>query len=116
MIDLKKSQADLFVWAKRNFGEPNDPNGSLNTVNEVLGMAEEMGELAHAVLKRQQKIREAADGSDMKEEIADAFADVVIFGLNAMSCEGIDAEQVLKEVIDKVLRRDWVNDPEGLNA
>jgi len=114
MIDLK--QKEIFEWAKKNFGEPNDPAGSLNTSNEIHGMQEELGELAHAYLKRVQKIREAADGSDMKEEIADAFADIIIFGMNAMSCEGIDAEETLKATIAKVLQRDWINDPEGVNA
>jgi len=114
MIDLK--QQALFEWAKRNFGELNAPNGSLNTSNEIHGMQEELGELSHAYLKRAQRIRDAADGSDMKDEIADAFADVVIFGLNAMSCEGIDAEEVLQATIAKVLQRDWINDPEGVNA
>ena len=75
-------------------------------------MSEELGELSHFVLKSKQKIREGAK-SNCEADIADAFADVVIYGLNLLSNRGIDAETALTETIKKVLQRDWVKDPTG---
>ena len=99
-------QNELNNWQKRNFG--------VSQVEDmVLGMAEEVGELAHLVLKRKQGIREASRGGDFKDEIADAFADAVVFGIQAMSLEGIDAGEALKKTIDEVLKRDFVNNPSG---
>ena len=100
MIDL--CQKELADWQRANFDAQNSTTEWL-----ALGMAEEVGELCHAILKRKQKIREGANGNDLKPEIADAFADVVIFGINLMSAEGLDAEQALRATIEHVLKRKW---------
>ena len=107
MIDLR--QKELSDWADLNFGDLR-----ADTMECIVGMIEELGELAHVVLKRKQRIREAADGGDFKLEIGDAFADVVIFGIQAMTCEGIDAEAVIKKTINTVLQRDFKNNPAGI--
>ena len=104
MIDLK--QEKLNEWQLKNFGES-------TTGVMIIGMAEELGELSHWYLKRKQGIREGANGGNFKAEIADAFADVVIYGIQAMSDEGIDAEQAIKETIEKVLARNWKDNPSG---
>ena len=97
---IRLHQEDLAKWNRQNFGE--QPSEHF-----ALGMAEEVGELCHFILKRKQKIREGATGQDLKGEIADAFADTVIFGIALMDNEGLDAERVLVETITKVLARDW---------
>jgi len=102
MIDLR--QKELARWQERNFG-------NVTSEKLALGMAEEVGELCHYILKRMQKIREAVDGQGVQEQIADAFADTVIFGINLMSSEDLDAEKVLEKTIEDILRRDWVNNP-----
>lgn len=105
MIDLK--QKELADWQEYNFG--------ISSVEDmVLGMSEELGELAHWILKRKQGIREGANGNDCKAEIADAFADVVVFGIQAMTYEGIDAEDAFSNTVMKVLKRDWRNNPQGI--
>jgi len=91
MVNLK--QKELADWQTRNFGQA-------NTHDLALGMAEEVGELCHFVLKRKQGIREG-NGHDCKPEIADAFADTMIYGIQLMTSEGLDAEKVLEEVIAK---------------
>ena len=101
MIDLR--QKELAEWQEKNFGK-------VCSERLALGMAEEVGELCHYLLKRKQGIREATN-SDVKAEIADAFADVVIFGINLMEVEEINAEHVLEKTIDSVLNRDWVKYP-----
>lgn len=82
------------------------------TFKMALGMSEEVGELCHWVLKRNQQIREA-NGKDCKAEIGDAFADTVIFGIQLMTAEGLDAEEIITDTINKVLKRDWKNNPAG---
>lgn len=108
MIDLK--QRELSEWQEKNFGKSGNTS---KTVWCVIGMSEELGELSHFLLKRKQKIREGASGGDLKKEIGDAFADVIIYGIQAMTCEGIDAEQVIKNTISEVLTRNFVNNPYG---
>lgn len=102
MISLR--QKELAKWQEKNFR-------NVTSEKLALGMAEEVGELCHYILKRMQKIREASDEQSVQAEIADAFGDTVIFGIQLMESEGLDAEKVLKKVIDDVLTRDWLSDP-----
>lgn len=101
-VDLR--QQELSEWQDKNFG-------IANVERLALGMAEEVGELCHFVLKRSQGIREGVSGKEAKEGIIDSFGDSVIFGIQIMSAEGISAEEALKIVIDKVLKRDWIKYP-----
>lgn len=95
MISLR--QTELAAWQEEIFGD---------TTSErmCLGMQEELGELAHCLLKRKQRIREGTH-SDLKEKIADAVADVMIFGIQLLHVEGLDAELVFSEVAEKILKR-----------
>ena len=105
MIDLK--QKELYEWQNRNFGiNPTDLE------RMALGMAEETGEVCHHILKGKQGIRGGVNGIN-KDEIADGVADTLIYGLQILSLLDIDAEEEISKVIDKVLRRDWINNPEG---
>lgn len=104
MIDLKLLQKELKTWEEYNFGKQ-DP------FKNLAGMTEELGELAHAMLKSSQGIREGVSG-DAKELIADAFADIVTYGINLLSKYDIDAESTLDQVIGEVLKRDWKKNPE----
>ena len=105
MVDLR--QKELFDWQTRNFGSHDDDD-----LRCTVGMAEELGELSHFILKSKQKIREGAN-SACEAEIGDAFGDVVIYGLNLLSKRGIDAEAMLAKTIETVLQRDWVKNPTG---
>lgn len=107
MIDLK--QKELKEWQIRNFGIHND-----DLLRCGLGMSEEVGETCHHILKGTQKIRGGINGLNI-EEIADGVADTLIYGLQILSLIGVDAEIVIKETIDKVLERDWLNKPCGDN-
>lgn len=105
MIDLK--QKELKEWQSKNFG--NYPDDALRC---AIGMAEEVGEVCHHVLKGTQKIREGINGIN-KEEVADGVADALIYGLQLLSTLGIDAEKEIAAVIEKVLQRDWKKNPSG---
>jgi NTP pyrophosphatase (non-canonical NTP hydrolase) len=103
MIDLK--QKEFQVWQEHNFGK-----GELSDM--IHGMAEEVGEMSHAYLKSKNKIR-GMTPELAKEKMADAFADTVVFGLQAMTALGLNAEEVLNKTFKEVLARDWKNNPEG---
>ena len=105
MIDLK--QKELHAWQVKNFGSHDD-----DALKCALGMAEEVGEVCHHVLKGTQRIRSGANGM-LHDEIADGVADTLIYGLQLLSVLGIDAESEIKAVIEKVLNRDWVQNPTG---
>lgn len=99
MIDLK--QKELAAWHLKNVGIK-----TKKSEWQFIGLVEEVGEMAHAILKRKQSIREVNH-----ESIADAFADIVIFGIQIMTCEGRNVEDVLSRTISEVLQRDWKKYP-----
>jgi len=101
MIDLR--QQELKKWHDYNFGEATSlPEW------QVLGVCEEAGELAHAILKMRQGIREST-----KEDAADAFGDIVIYGIQVMTLLGIDAEEAIRKTVSDVLKRDWKRFPKN---
>lgn len=104
-VPFSLRQKDFAEWQRQNFGGC--------TIEEMcLGMAEEVGEMAHWILKSKQGIR-GATPEQAKEKIADAFADTLVFGLQAMTCIGMDAEEVFTKVAKEVLARNWKENPNG---
>ena len=108
MISLR--QKELSDWQDRNFGN----SSTCKSEWCAIGMAEELGELSHWYLKRKQGIREGARGGNFKKEIADAFADMVVYGIQAMSDEGIDVEEAFSVTVKKVLARNWKDNSSGV--
>lgn len=101
-MNLIEIQAEHKAWIARNF-----PTQTRDEV--VLGMVEEMGELAHHLLKRAQGIR--GDGVDHDAEIRDACADLVIFMLGLADHEGFFVQDAVEEAWMQVRERDWVRFP-----
>lgn len=99
-------QADLADWQDKNFGVHDD-----DLLAFAVGMAEEVGEVCHHILKGRQGIREGVNGID-KAEVLDGVTDTLIYGLQILSRLGIDAEKEMPAIIQKVLSRNWVEDPE----
>ena len=110
MIDLKAIQQTQFAWQVENFD-----CSDLDRVKLMCstGAAEEVGELCHAVLKDVQNIREGTDKALIKEMVADAAGDIVIYVMGVCNFYGIDFEDALRETAAKVFKRDWVGDPES---
>lgn len=107
MIDLR--QKELRDWQDKNFGTHND-----TLMQCALGMAEEVGEVCHHVLKGSQGIRGGALGKGINsKEVADGVADTLIFGLQLLSVLGLDAEEEIAKVIERVLQRNWKENPTG---
>jgi NTP pyrophosphatase (non-canonical NTP hydrolase) len=69
-------------------------------------MIEELGELAHHMLKWTQGIRGTPD--EHRDGIEDALADIQIYLLDFAGRNGMDAAGILDKVWAKVQQRDWL--------
>lgn len=98
LATLQREQAE---WARRNFGE--QPAWC-----SVVGAMEELGELAHALLKSQQGIR--GTDEEHRAAAADAVADVIVFLAGFCSATKIDLEKTVRETWGEVKQRDWAKD------
>lgn len=98
---LRKLQDEQRPWVQHNFGDR--PSWM-----PLLGVMEEVGELAHAHLKKAQGIR---TNEDHDAKAADAVADIVIFLADYCSTVGIDLESVVLETWAEVRKRDWKANP-----
>jgi NTP pyrophosphatase (non-canonical NTP hydrolase) len=102
-MDLATLQSERNVWVAKNF--PGD-----RIEDSFMGAVEELGELAHHLLKRKQGIR--GDALMHTMEIKDAVADCVIFLAGVATHEQFDFGQAVQEAWDQVKNRDWVADPQ----
>jgi NTP pyrophosphatase (non-canonical NTP hydrolase) len=99
---LKKIQEEQKPWVKHNFGDR-------PTWMPLLGIMEELGELAHSFLKDAQGIRMSENhDAGMK----DAVADIVIFLCDFCSGQGYDLESLVINTWAEVKKRDWKADPD----
>ena len=91
-------QAEIHAWSVQNFGE------SPQTI-VTLGLAEEVGELCRAVLKREQGIRGSTE--EWTAEIHKELGDCVIKLLDIAAYEGVDLAEVACSRWAVVSRREW---------
>lgn len=96
---LRRIQLEHAEWAERNFGD------TQNLTNSALGVCEEAGELAHAVLKINQSIRGSRE--EHREAAADALGDIFIFACGVATALGLDLEECIVRTWDQVSQRDW---------
>lgn len=99
---LRRLQIEQRAWTEKNFGER-------PAWHPLLGLVEEIGELAHAYLKREQGIR--GTRAEHNEAIRDAIGDIVIYLCDFCSREHIDLQDAVTETWGRVSRRDWKTDP-----
>lgn len=101
-MHLREIQAEHRRWIEYNF-----PGETAHQA--VFGMTEELGELCHHLLKREQGIR--SDGVDHDAEIRDACADLVIFMMTVADNNGFDLMDAIEDAWNQVRERDWVKFP-----
>lgn len=99
VIDLGKLQEEIHDWQIHNF-----PDSGAN--EQLIGIVEELGELAHARLKARQQIR----AIDMYAE-QDAIGDMLIYLFNYCSEMGYSVEHIINETWKTVSLRDWLKYP-----
>jgi NTP pyrophosphatase (non-canonical NTP hydrolase) len=104
-LSIRDTQAEILAWSTKNFGAKVP---IAYDVSSFLGMVEEVGEIAHAILKMSQGIK----GTRAKHEadVIDGIADLMVFALDFAGRNGIDAEKALEQVWAKVKQRDFTRD------
>ena len=106
IFDLRRIQREQKTWATRNFGyvPPWQP---------LIGVVEELGELAHSHLKEVQNIR---TNEDHIAKGQDAVGDIVIYLIDYCNRRDWDFADIILETWKQVSARDWVNDKENGKA
>lgn len=104
-LQLSVLQRERDAWVAHNF--PGD-----EAVDSFMGAVEELGELAHAMLKHKQNIR-GMDDAVAKAAIKDAVADCIIFLAGIASHYNFDYGLAVQETWDRVKQRDWQAHPEN---
>lgn len=101
MISLRELTQQVGMWAHLNFGER-------PMHQQVLGICEEAGELAHAQLKLEQGIRGTYE--EHIAEMKDALGDIMIYAMDLCYVRGFDLEDIIGETWRNVSQRDWTKD------
>lgn len=100
-------QSRLHLWRQRNF-----PTADAD--QQLFGVVEEVGELAHANLKRKQGIRGTLEQHIAAER--DAVGDILIYLAGYCSYKGWDMLAIYQDTADHVTERDWIADPKSGKA
>jgi len=103
-IELVTLQARLAAWQANHFG-------AQPLVNQVLGVCEEAGELAHAALKHVQGIRGLKDPDALRAKASDALADLLVYSMQVATILRLDLLTTLVLTAREVMKRDWARDP-----
>ncbi|MFT5208243.1 MAG: NTP pyrophosphatase (non-canonical NTP hydrolase) [Candidatus Omnitrophota bacterium] len=100
-MELRQIQKEQDAWAKENFDNK-------KPYQAILGVTEEIGELAHSYLKMEQGIR----GSKEKhiELMKDAVGDSVIFLMDFCNQMDFDLQDLVEGTWDEVKKRNWKKD------
>ncbi len=101
---LRAFQTDHRFWLQHNFPDQ-------RAHQPLLGLAEEVGELAHAHLKMEQGIR-MLDRALYVAQAEDAVGDIMIYLASYCNTNGLDMAECLETAWEEVSERDWIQYPE----
>ncbi len=99
-MHIRTIQKDHRAWSERLWGEPL----SRPSHQPILGLTEEVGELAKAHLKSEEGLRSVSK-VEYREAKIDAVGDIFLFLCDYCSCENIDLEVAVGRVWEKVSKR-----------
>ena len=100
---IREIQAQHKLWSLKNFG-------TVPPKDMLLGIVEEVGELAHAHLKESQNIRM---NEDHKQKQIDAVGDIAIYLIGYCNSRDLDLQSIIVDVWNDVKQRDWRKYPEN---
>lgn len=116
---IPEIQAEIRVWADGQFGKNVSKDDSapsfgspLGSIPSLMGVAEELGELFHAVAYRHQG-RGYTNLGEHRAAKEDAVGDLMIYLLDYCGREGIELEAVVDRTWAKVCKRrqaTWLED------
>jgi NTP pyrophosphatase (non-canonical NTP hydrolase) len=104
MGQIRDMQIQHHKWLRHNFPDQTDHQ-------PLLGIVEEVGELAHAALKHEQAIR-GMTYSRAREAEKDALGDIFIYMMSYANSRALDLEAIITETWGQVQERDWRRYPE----
>jgi len=137
---LSNIQKQVIEWNKRNFGEhfpipvinmiesflghglfhehgvPSDQQRLIDELKRsvgyryLLGMMEELGEVTHVHLKREQHIREGLDPEKCDELIKDGIGDLLNYAICYCESQGTDLISCLQHAWKQIKDRDWTQE------
>lgn len=93
-----------YRWLEHNFPDQKPADG-------LLGLVEEVGELAHAHLKADQGIR-GISRQEYRRQARDAVGDIFIYLMSYCNTNGISMAGAILEAWEEVSERDWQRYPE----
>jgi NTP pyrophosphatase (non-canonical NTP hydrolase) len=100
-MNFAQLQAEQRAWCKYNFP-------SQEAYHPLLGIIEEVGELAHAHLKGEQHIRIGGEHiSLIRAAKKDAIGDIVIFLAGYCNAHDFDFDAIIEATWAHVQKRDW---------
>lgn len=102
-MNLWTLQDQHMKWLEHNF--PNQQGH-----DALLGVVEEVGELAHAHLKLSQGIR--GTPLEHQDAIRDAIGDIVIYLASYCNTNGYDLARCVEVAWHQVKTRDWQRNPQ----
>ena len=102
-MNLTEFQQEVASWSKMNF-----PNGK--KYQPLLGVGEEVGELMHAHLKHEQKIRGMEDNKVASAAKMDAIGDIVIYLADYCARNGLSLNTCVFKTWQDVKLRNWLVD------
>ena len=105
-MTLREIQYEQEVWSKNNFHDR-------RPYWAALGVCEEIGELAHTILKREQRIRVSESEDDINFLEMDAIGDIVIFLMEFCNQRGYDLQTIIETTWNTVRQRDWKKFPKN---
>ncbi len=107
LVDSDGFQEDVRSWAERNFDTPQCP--TCRSALLLLGVMEELGEVARIELKRAQGIRFTDEEAD--EQTQAEVGDVLVYLANYCAKRGFSMAQAVNRKWSEVRRRNWTRDP-----
>lgn len=101
---IRLLQEDMADWQQRNFGDGDELSASV-------GLAEEVGEVCRAVVKRHQGIRGTREewDAEIRKEVGDVFIKLV----DVARTYRFDLADAIAERWGTIQRRNWKADPQG---
>lgn len=98
---LRQYQDAVAAWQRQRFPEESQDD----CIPPLLGLMEELGELARAVLKQRQNIRMTREEWEAKGQ--DAVGDILIFLLGFCNRRGWNLEEILRQTWAEVRKREY---------
>ncbi len=105
-MNLSELQSEVQDWCDYNFG---DERGLQISKDPLIGCMEELGELAHSVLKQSQGIRGTAEEHEAAGQ--DSVGDLVIYLASFCARRGWNIADCVGNAWDVVKQRNWKFSP-----